>query len=161
MSYSAGATFLLGQIGCLVSPDYVLSFPAALVIAFVVAFLMEAVAVSLFVSGALRLMTLATRSEASGLQLLGPDDLAIWIVRGLSVTLSFVFTTTLIFGLQILPGPFYVFHGANMSAYAFEKVEGRQGRLFILSELKLISWKEGQWVEFDMSICAEIRGFYH
>ena len=152
LSYSAGATFLLGQIGCLVSPDYVLSFPAALFVASVVAFLMEAVAVSLFVSGALRLMTLATRSEASGLQLLGPDDLAIWIVRGLSVTLSFVFTTTLIFGLQILPGPFYVFHGANMSAYAFEKVEGRQGRLFILSELKLISWKEGQWVDSGWTV---------
>ena len=123
LSYSAATTFLLGQIGCLASPDYALSFPSALIITSVLAFLMEAIAVSLFISGGLRLLTLINRSEASGLQLLGPDDLAIWIVRGISISLSLGFTATLIYGLQVLPGPFYVFHHrANMSAVVFEKM---------------------------------------
>ena len=115
--------YSLGILGCLASPDNVLAFVPAFVFAAGASLFVFLFTVSLFISGLLRLLTLVTRSEEAGLQLLGPDDVAIRVVRMIASTFSVTFLLTLIGGYQILPGPFYIFyHDQNLSVQSFEKL---------------------------------------
>jgi hypothetical protein len=97
-------------MGCLIATDDTLGFAASLAVATSCAVFMCLMSASLTVSGSLRLLTLVTKSEARGIQLLGPDDAAIGIVRLISFLFAFCFVFVAIFGFTLFPGPFYVFY---------------------------------------------------
>ena len=83
------ATFALLLTCCQFSADFTLPFSLAAVFAYAIHVVMECTAVSMLISGFLRLITIVRKSEEAGLQLLGSDDQAIVIIRAISVLLSF------------------------------------------------------------------------
>jgi len=121
-NYVVNFILSIGILGCLISSDTTIDFIPAFTIAassLIFAFFLFAL---LFISGLLRLLTLITKSEEFGIQLLGPDDIAIGVVRTISFTFSIIFFITLAFGFKILPGVFYIlYHEQNFSVQSFEQ----------------------------------------
>jgi hypothetical protein len=65
--------------------------------------------------GGLRLLSLAKRSEAAGLQLLGPDDTAIMIARFIYLVPSIILELVVIWDDKVRSGLFDLFHSENSS----------------------------------------------
>jgi hypothetical protein len=121
-NYLVTFNFSIGILGCLISHNTILDFIPAFIIAASTGIFVILLTVSLFISGLLRLLTLISKSEEFGIQLLGPDGIAIWVVRAISFTFSIILFLTLTFGFQILPGSFYIFYqDQNISALSLEQ----------------------------------------
>jgi hypothetical protein len=73
-----------------------------------VMFFMGCVTASLVLSGSLRFLSLLRNSEAQGLLILGPENIAIKKVRLLSMIASFTFQCVMIFKLDAHSGLFYL-----------------------------------------------------
>jgi len=75
-----------------------------------VEFLVFCLATSLIVSGTLRLTSLIKNSESAGLQLLGPENIAIVKVRLTSIIFSAIYELILVFYFDVHSGLFDLFH---------------------------------------------------
>jgi hypothetical protein len=102
----------MGVVFCILSNNdsHTLDFYSALVFAFLTYLFMHCIAISLFICGTLRLISLVKNSEESGIQLLGPDFHAIVKVRWISVvTTILIFTVESVFFSEY-PSTFKMFH---------------------------------------------------
>ena len=88
-----------------------LEFEYTIIYTFLINFFCNNIYVCLTIAAGLRLISLIKSSEAAGLQLLGPDNEAVPIVRGISIFISFIFPCYVIFVLGAYPGLFGLFHG--------------------------------------------------
>ena len=84
---------------CLNSQDQALSFPLGLVFANVIYFFVGFISVLMAISSFLRFLSFLYVSEEAGLQLLGPDDNAILLIRCSSIIITLF---TMMFGQAVL-----------------------------------------------------------
>jgi hypothetical protein len=140
LNYVVNFNLSVGNLGCLISPDTTLDFIPAFTIAASSLISTLLLTMSLFISGLLRLLTLITKSEEFGIQLLGPDDIAIWVVRAISFTFSIILYLTAALVFQILPGFFYVFyHDESFSVQSFKQATTESGTfIYILPNISAI-----------------------
>ena len=86
------------------SQDLTLSYELALGYSTAVAFFVTSASVSLIFGGFLKLLTLLKRSEEAGLQLLGPENLAIVKVRWISIAIGAILPIGLVELFNAQPG---------------------------------------------------------
>ena len=92
----------VGLINCLFDEDneQTLNYNMSLFYSSGVMFFMVCVLVSLIWSGGLRLISLLHNSEAAGLELLGPENVAIVRIRWISIITSLSFQAIMVFLLK-------------------------------------------------------------
>ena len=92
----------VGLINCLFDEDneQTLNYNMSLFYSSGVMFFMVCVLVSLIWSGGLRLISLLHNSEAAGLELLGPENVAIVRIRWISIITSLSFQAIMVFFLK-------------------------------------------------------------
>ena len=88
-----------------------LRFQFTIVYTILINFFCNNIYVCLTIAAVLRLISLIKSSEAAGLQLLGPDNEAISVIRCISVLSSSLFPCFVINVLNAYPGLFGLFHG--------------------------------------------------
>ena len=106
-NYANILAFATAIIGCLSSEKLTLNFVASAVFSISCFVCVSFISLLLSFSGILRLISIVRNSEEKGIQLLGPDDLAIWIVRSASISISLIFTLTMSFVFNTFPGLYY------------------------------------------------------
>ena len=89
--------------------DLALSYELALTYSLAVVFFVTIASVSLILSGILRLLTLVKQSEEAGLQLLGPENLAIAKVRWISIVIAATLPICLVKIFNAEPGKLIIF----------------------------------------------------
>ena len=109
-SYLANFTFASSIIGCLMSENHVLDYYTSMTLSSTAYIFFCFVVVSLSFTGFLRLLTVVSISEEVGIQLLGPDNVAVWIVRLISVLVTLSFVSAMLLYLHIPPIVFYIVH---------------------------------------------------
>jgi hypothetical protein len=104
----------------------------ALIYSILINFLCNNMYVSLTLAGGLRLISLVRNSEAAGLQLLGPDKDALFIIRIISNFLSMLFPCSVITALRSYPAMFGFFNGEE-SLSNYESIKrNHYGALYLL-----------------------------
>ena len=91
--------------------NFKLNFDFAIFYATLINFFCNNIYVGLTISGGLRLISLVKNSEAAGLQLLGPDKEALFVIRVLSNIVSLLFPCFNVTVLGAYPGLFGLFNG--------------------------------------------------
>jgi hypothetical protein len=94
-----------------------LSYEFATVYSVLLTFSVSAISISLIFSGVLRLISVIQKSEAAGLQLLGSDYIALYKIRLVSVTFSFILPFLLIYFFNAHPGLFSLFYGTENTSF--------------------------------------------
>jgi hypothetical protein len=105
--YFFNLTFAIGVSSCLASAKITLDFPPALIISVAAYFFLCNSLWYLTISGALRLITIVKNSEQAGIQLFGPDNIAIWKIRWISVVLTSSLLLTGLLYFQSFPSFYY------------------------------------------------------
>jgi hypothetical protein len=102
---------------------YTLSYNFSLAYSVLITFFVSSLSISLIFSGGLRLISVIQKSEAAGLQLLGPDNIALNKIRLVSLTFSFIFPTLMISHFNTKPGlfPFFYEHESTSLSQDIEK----------------------------------------
>jgi hypothetical protein len=105
-------TLTIAFIHCLLQleAELTLDFVMARIYSVIGEFIIFCLTVSLIVSGVLRLISIVQNSEAAGIQLLGPENIAIVKIRILSITLAVLFELIVTVHLKTYSGLFYMFH---------------------------------------------------
>jgi hypothetical protein len=111
-------------VHCLLAnePNLTLSYDLATFYSAIMLFFVCCITSSLVFSGGLRLLSLMKNSEAAGLQLLGPDDIAINKVRIISILTSLAFQIVMVFKLDAPAGVFTLLYESNEKSH-FEEFE--------------------------------------
>jgi len=107
--YLANFTFASSIIGCLMSENHVLDYYTSMILSSMAYIFFCFVVVSLSFTGFLRLLTVLSKSEEVGIQLLGPDNVGVWIVRLIAVLVTLSFVSAMLL-LQIPPIVFYILY---------------------------------------------------
>ena len=115
--YCFGIVYSSGIIGCLLTETHLLDFIPALIIGEAMFISVCYILCGLTITALLRLISLVTNSEESGIQTLGPDDIAIWKIRIVSHARCFGIHAVGFFCFQFIPGFFIVL--SNPQAYPF------------------------------------------
>ena len=102
--------FALSDILCLTSETAALSFELSFALSIIIYFILCTCLWSLTVTGTLRLVSLVTGSEETGIQSFGPDHLAIWMIRLISLTLSAILMLSGIMIFNSIPIFFYMLY---------------------------------------------------
>jgi hypothetical protein len=105
--YCFNVSFACGVNLCLASTTTTIGFVPSLVISVAAYFFLCNSLWSLSISGVLRLITIVKNSEQAGIQVLGPDNVAIWKIRCISIGLTSSLLLTGILHFQSLPSFFY------------------------------------------------------
>jgi hypothetical protein len=82
-----------------------------------ISFFVSCLSISLSFSGVLRLISVIKKSEAAGLQLLGPDNIALNKIRLVSVTFSSIFPCLMISLFNAHPGMFPLFYETESTSF--------------------------------------------
>ena len=93
------SNFCIVQICLLNSPGYILEFPFALLCGLTNYYFFISISILMSISSFLRIISYVGTSEAAGIQLLGPDDMAIILIRVSTVIATSI---TLFVALAIL-----------------------------------------------------------
>jgi hypothetical protein len=83
-----------------------------------ISFFVSCLSISLSLSGVLRLISVIKKSEEAGLQLLGPDNIALNKIRLVSVTFSSIFPCLMISLFNAHPGMFSLFYETESTSFA-------------------------------------------
>lgn len=110
----------IGIILCILSnnSEHSIDFRTSVILSLFIYTFFHNIAISLSISGTLRLITLTKLSEEFGLQMLGPDSLAIYKVRFVSFFLSITLVVYAIIFQEFYPTTIDLFYGiedANFS----------------------------------------------
>jgi hypothetical protein len=108
-----GLTYSAGIIECLLNQSQTLDFVPSLVIGEAMFISVCYILCGLTITAILRLTSLVRNSEQFGIQGLGPDDVAIWKIRMISVAISFGIPLTGLLFFQSIPGFFVVLANYN------------------------------------------------
>jgi hypothetical protein len=95
---------------CFSNDNLTLNYEFAMVYSGTISFFVSSLSISLIFSGCLKLISLIKKSEAAGLQLLGPDSIALNKIRLFSFIFSFILPTFMIFFFNTKPGLFPLFY---------------------------------------------------
>ena len=101
-------------------------------------FFISCLSISLFISGVLRLISVIKKSEAAGLQLLGPDNIALNKIRLVSVTFSSIFPCLMISLFNAHPGMFPLFYETESTSFVQDIDKNFFIVLYLVSPLSLI-----------------------
>ena len=105
--YCFNLSFAIGVSLCLASETTTLGFLPSLVISVAAYFFLCNSLWYLTISGVLRLITITKNSEQAGIQIFGPDNVAIWKIRCISLVLSSLLLLTGLLGFQSFPSFYY------------------------------------------------------
>ncbi len=94
-----------------------LSYEFATAYSAIIVFFVSCLSISLIFSGVLRLISIINKSEAAGLQLLGPDYIALNKIRLVSVTVSSFFPSLMIYFFNAHPGFFPLLYGNESTSF--------------------------------------------
>ncbi len=83
-------------------------------------FFADGLFISLIFSGSLRMISLLRNSEVNGLQLLGPENIAIIKIRFISISISFAFQIVMIFNFDAHSGLFHTFYESETKSHLEE-----------------------------------------
>ena len=107
-TYLFTITLSVTLISCLSANEMVLGMPLAIFLADTIYFFISCIALLMTVSSILRLITITTNSEEAGIQLLGPDDKALFIIRIMTIMMTLFSIVFGHFGLKSFPPPFAI-----------------------------------------------------
>jgi hypothetical protein len=152
----------LGILCCIVSDNakHSLNFEVSLIFAILISIFLFCISISFIISGLLRLFTLLKLSEEWGIQLLGPDDLAVFKIRTMSIVISTIIAVSTIVFYKEYPTTVDLFHGN-------EEFSKRQSNLIVksiysaLPRLALIvncvTKFYSVWVNFKLNRVTQIK----
>ena len=132
--YTFGLVLSVALIQCLVALENnaVLSEWASEIYTCLLEVLIWCLTTSLILSEALRLITLYKGSEAYGLQLLGPDDIAIVRVRLVSITFAILFEALVALYLKLHTGFYTLFSSSSTISVANEVSRNVSKAIFLV-----------------------------
>ena len=110
--YLVNLTISIAVIHCIVELEagLFLNYQASWIYSGLVEFLVFSLANSLIVSGTLRLISLLRNSESAGLQLLGPENIAVVKIRWASIIISAIYELILVLYFDVHSGLFDLFY---------------------------------------------------
>ena len=123
------STATAGFIHCLLK-DGSLSFTLSATYSGITIFFVDCLCISLIFGGSLRLISLLRNSEVGGLQLLGPENIAILKIRMISIVISFSFQIVMIFSFEAQSGLFNMFYESETKSYSAEITKNRFKALY-------------------------------
>jgi hypothetical protein len=117
--YLLCCTATTGFILCLLKEES-LSFTMSATYSGCAMFFADGLFISLIFSGSLRMISLLRNSEVNGLQLLGPENIAIIKIRFISISISFAFQIVMIFYFGAHSGLFHTFYESETNSHLEE-----------------------------------------
>lgn len=116
MLYIFGIVYASSIIGCLTSPSLTLDFVTSLVFGEAMYMSVCYNLCALTITAILRFISLVKNCETSGIQSLGPDDVAIWKIRIISIAITLTLPLIGLMFFQSIPGFFYsLYNQQNIS----------------------------------------------
>ena len=117
--YLLCVTASTGFIHCLLKEES-LSFTVSTAYSGCAMFFVDGLFISLILSGVFRMISLIRNSEVDGLQLLGPENIAIIKIRCISILISFCFQIVMIFSFDAQAGLFHTFYALKTKSHLEE-----------------------------------------
>jgi hypothetical protein len=112
--------FVIAVSACLVSETTSLSFSLALILSLASYFALCNILWSLAITGILRFTSIIKKSEQAGIQCLGPDYIAVWKIRMISIAATSILILSGHFFFNTFPAIFYTLCNEETTAKMYK-----------------------------------------